>query len=344
MIDERQQELAALYALDLLDGAESVAFEAELTSNVELQNLVRELRESSASFALSAPQVSPSPQLKAKILAKLEAQASAPIETVTEATGKVLPFRIATIIPWAIAAGFAVGCFWLGQRYVATRADVTVLQEQQSLAEIAAASARNQLEAERIIANRQLADATQELTQLNQQVVKSTEQIALASRTLGETFQQLDAAKADALNQQKLLAEAKERLAAATSQIASLNDRLQQEGNLAQFKIATLAAMAGNSSQALAVAVWNPRTQQGILRVEKLAALASDKDYQLWLIDPAYPAPVDGGVFTVDPATGHAQINFKPNQRVNNAAKFAVSLERKGGVPKAEGPIVLIGD
>ncbi|MEO6004142.1 MAG: anti-sigma factor [Opitutus sp.] len=341
MIDDRQQELAALYALDLLDGAESLAFEAELKTNVEIQTLVRELRESSASFALSAPQVSPPPHLKAKILAKLDAQASAAPEP---KASNVVQFRPAMIIPWAIAAGLAVGCFWIGQRYVATRADVAVLQEQQSLAEIAAASARNQLEAERIIANRQLADATQELAQLNQQVVKSTEQIALASRTLGETFQQLDAAKADALNHQKLLADAKERLAAATAQIATLDDRLQREGNLAQFKIATLAAMAGNSSQALAVAVWNPRTQEGILRVEKLAALASDKDYQLWLIDPAYPAPVDGGVFTVDPTTGHAQVNFKPNQRVNNAAKFAISLERKGGVPKAEGPIVLIGD
>jgi len=120
--------------------------------------------------------------------------------------------------------------------------------------------------------------------------------------------------------------------------------RLRVEGDLAQFKIATLASLAGNSPHALAVAVSNPKTQQGVLRVEKLPALASDKDYQLWLIDPAYPAPVDGGVFTVDPATGHAQISFKPTRPVNNAAKFAVSLERKGGVPKVEGPIILMGD
>ena len=84
-----------------------------------------------------------------------------------------------------------------------------------------------------------------------------------------------------------------------------------------------------------------------MLRVEKLPALASDKDYQLWVIDPAYPLPVDSGVFTVDPATGNARISFRPDKRINNAAKFAVSLERKGGVPKAEGPkgpIMLIGD
>jgi anti-sigma-K factor RskA len=34
---------------------------------------------------------------------------------------------------------------------------------------------------------------------------------------------------------------------------------------------------------------------------------------------------------------------FHPNRPVQTVAKFAVSLERKGGVPKAEGPMVLIG-
>jgi anti-sigma-K factor RskA len=284
MIDERQQKLAALYALDLLGGAENTAFETELKSNAELQQLVRELRDSSAAFALTTPQVAPSPELKARIMAKINGSAS----RTAFAPGKLLFFRPAAIIPWAIAAGFAIGCAWLGQLHLHNRAENSVLQDQLRLAEIELTSARHQLEAERILTNRQIADATEQLTQLREQ--------------------------------------------------------LRMDGDPAQFKIATLAAVPGNSPQDLAIAVWNPTTQQGVLRVEKLPALASDKDYQLWLIDPAYPTPVDGGVFTVDPATGHAQINFKPNQRVNNAAKFAISLERKGGVPKPEGAIMLLGD
>ena len=51
---------------------------------------------------------------------------------------------------------------------------------------------------------------------------------------------------------------------------------------------------------------------------------------------------VDGGVFSVDPATGEARITFHANKPVKSVAKFAVSLERKGGVPKAEGPMVLL--
>ena len=131
-------------------------------------------------------------------------------------------------------------------------------------------------------------------------------------------------------------------LSSLTERLASLDRQLKEEGDLAKFKIATLASLAGNTPQALAVAVWNPAKQEGVLTVEKLPALAADKDYQLWLVDPQYPIPVDGGVFTVDPATGEARITFHANKHVKSVAKFAVSLERKGGVPKAEGPMVLL--
>ena len=342
MIDDRQHELAALYALDLLEGAEAAAFEAELKQNSELQVLVRELRESSASYALSAPQVSPSPELKARVMSRLSDKPSA--EAKASQPGDVLFFRPAVLIPWAIAAGLAIGCFWLGSSFVRTRADYAVAQQQITLAEVDASSARNQLEAERILSNKQLVDATAQLNQLNVQVAQSTEKITEATRVLDTTFDQLDQTKATLAARQLELTQISEKLVAATDLVGELQTRLRSEGDIAQFKIATLASMAGNSPQALAVAVWNPKTQQGVLRVDKLPALASDKDYQLWLIDPAYPSPVDGGVFTVDPATGHAQVNFKPNQQVNNAAKFAISLERKGGVPKAEGPILLLGD
>ena len=60
------------------------------------------------------------------------------------------------------------------------------------------------------------------------------------------------------------------------------------------------------------------------------------------MVDPQYPIPVDGGVFTVDTASGTARLAFRTKQPVAQVAKFAISLERKGGVPKAEGPMVLL--
>jgi len=119
---------------------------------------------------------------------------------------------------------------------------------------------------------------------------------------------------------------------------------LRSQADVARLKITSLASLAGNSPQARAIAVWNPDRQEGVLVVSKLPALQADKDYQLWVIDPQYPIPVDGGVFTVDPATGDARVNFKPGKNVAVAQTFAVSLERKGGVPKAEGPMMLIGN
>jgi hypothetical protein len=138
------------------------------------------------------------------------------------------------------------------------------------------------------------------------------------------------------------LAEAKRLLADASRQVAVLSIRLKDEGDLAHYKIATLASMLGNSPAALAVAVWDPSREEGILAVSKLPAAASEKDYQLWVIDSQYPAPVNAGVFVVDPVTGEAQVVFKPDRPLRSIAKFAVSLERKGGVPKREGPIVLL--
>jgi anti-sigma-K factor RskA len=339
MIDERQQELAALYALDLLEGGEKSAFETEMKGNPELQESVRQLLESSSDLAFSVPQVAPGPELKKRVMAQIGAST----HSVSQASPTVI-FRPLVLIPWAMAAGLVLGCLWLSQLYLTTKAENAVLKDQQSLAELELTSSRNQLEAERILANQQIKSATEELAQLNQQVEQSTSKIAQANGVLGNTFRELDLLKAQSSSQTEKLAELNHQIASDKIRIADLSERLKTEGDLAQFKIATLASLAGNSPQALAVAVWNPKTQQGVLRVEKLPALASDKDYQLWLIDPAYPAPVDGGVFTVDPATGNARINFKPNQRVNNADKFAISLERKGGVPKAEGPILLLGD
>lgn len=158
------------------------------------------------------------------------------------------------------------------------------------------------------------------------------DQLALADATLRSTRQQLEA--------ERLIAGHRLRDASAT--IARIEREMRAQGDLARFKIATLASLLGNSPQALAVAVWDPSTQEGILSVEKLPALAPDKDYQLWVIDPQYPIPVDGGVFSVDPQTGVARYQFKADKPVKTVAKFAVSLERKGGVPKAEGPMVLI--
>lgn len=132
-----------------------------------------------------------------------------------------------------------------------------------------------------------------------------------------------------------------ERTLIAERLINDLGARLQRQQDLARLKVFTLATLAGNTREVQAIAVWDPEQQTGLLTIEKLPALAADKDYQLWVIDPAYQNPVNGGVFIVTP-DGKAAFVFKPDQPVRQPEKFAVSLEKKGGVPKAAGPIVLL--
>jgi anti-sigma-K factor RskA len=274
MIDERTEELAALHALDLLEGAELAAFEASLAQDAELRALVHELREAAGTLSLAAPAVAPPDWLKSRLFISLAEKAQTKDRRVTS----LAPLAW---IPWALAACLALASAWLTQLYFTQKSESIAQHEQAALAQMEMQSVQNQLEAEQILASRQLAD---------------------------------------------------------------LQEQIKANGDLSHLEIAKLVSLLGNSPQARAIAVWDPALQQGVLTVEKLPALAADKDYQLWVIDPKYPDPVSGGVFTVDARTGTARLAFHPGQLIATAAKFAVSCERKGGRPKPEGPIVLLSE
>ncbi|CAN5471892.1 hypothetical protein BH20VER3_BH20VER3_06300 [soil metagenome] len=118
--------------------------------------------------------------------------------------------------------------------------------------------------------------------------------------------------------------------------------RLKQRDILSQIQIASLSSKLENAPDANAVVVWDQKKQRGILKVTKLPQNKKDEDYQLWLVDPRYKDPVDGGVFHV--ANDESlRVPFHPAESVRDPQGFAISLERKGGVTKAEGPIVLLG-
>ena len=118
--------------------------------------------------------------------------------------------------------------------------------------------------------------------------------------------------------------------------------RLEERDVLAQIQIASLTSKLQNAPNANAVVVWDEKKQRGILKVTALPRNADDRDYQLWLIDSRYKHPVDGGAFHVA-NDGTMRVPFQPAAPVREAQGFAISLERKGGVPVAEGPMVLVG-
>jgi anti-sigma-K factor RskA len=117
---------------------------------------------------------------------------------------------------------------------------------------------------------------------------------------------------------------------------------LEKENAISQMTISMLVSQYPEAKNATGVVIWNPEKQEGKLTFEQLPPQDPDKDYQIWVVDPKYKNPVNGGVFGVGKSGTISTVSFKPDAPVSNAKLFAISLEKKGGVPKAEGPMVLV--
>lgn len=84
---------------------------------------------------------------------------------------------------------------------------------------------------------------------------------------------------------------------------------------------------------------WNPAAKQGRLWTSDLPQLAADKPYQLWVFDSGNPQPISAGIF--EPGLSN-EIPLRSTQPIGSAAKFAVTIEQRGGVPISAGPVVLV--
>jgi anti-sigma-K factor RskA len=167
-----------------------------------------------------------------------------------------------------------------------------------------------------------------------------------------ESQSQLAALATDKERAEQQLAELRQREADARVQMATLADarekaetrikEIEARDELTKVQVATLTSKLPDAPEATAAVVWDPERQRGVLNTANMPPNATNRDYQLWVVDPRYENPVDAGVFTVEKAGG-TKYFFTPKSRITSATAFAISLERKGGVPKAEGPIVLAG-
>lgn len=270
MITEKQEELAALFAFDLLEGTERTEFESAVAASSELRALVDSLRETAALTALASPQMEPPAGLKARIMS---------IATETNPEEKIGPFSLFKLAPWAIAAGLALAALRLGTQNFSLRAENANLLTERKLAETAYKMAQ------------------------------------------------------DKLTERSLVAEA---------MITDLGNKLRKSEDLARLKVTALASLAGNTKAAQVIAVWDPEQQSGLLAMDKLPPIGDTQDYQIWVVDPAYKDPVNAGVFHVS-SDGRGAVPFKPDEPIAHAAAFAVSLEKRGGVAKADGTIVMLG-
>jgi anti-sigma-K factor RskA len=112
---------------------------------------------------------------------------------------------------------------------------------------------------------------------------------------------------------------------------------------LAQAMLVALISPTGDHPDAKANVAWQPDRQSGVITINNMPPAAEGHDYQLWAVDANHPDPINAGIIHVE-ANGVTRVRFKPDKDASQIKAFAISLERAGGVPKREGPIVMIGN
>lgn len=119
-------------------------------------------------------------------------------------------------------------------------------------------------------------------------------------------------------------------------------ESLNETGDLALLRMARLGDPAAPQSPVVAVVVWNPATQHGLLIADGLTATDEQTAYQMWVVDPTTGHTVGAGVFRPD-QRGAARVDFTPVQPMLNASEFRITRERATGAARPRGPLIASG-
>ena len=330
MIDEQLQEQASLYVLDLLEPEEARAFEALLAKNGELRRHVDELSETVAQLAHAAPPQPLPPHLEARVLAAIS---GSKVVTMPKS------FARAVWIPWAIAACLVVA-------FVIALADRQQLAQQLTSARQKNAESDAQLTRSRS----EVADAQSRIATLAAEKNRAQQEVVELQQREADARAQmvtLAAARDEAANKLAQLQEReRDRETPATDERRAGDESPEQLADRsdsdvgANALVITLSSKISTAPNATASIRWDSARQRGVLEARDVPPNSADRDYQLWIVDSRFAEPVSAGVFRVE-RPGATRYVFAPRVRIEAPSAFVVSLERKGGVPKAQGPTVL---
>lgn len=304
MDQERFEELAAMNALGMLENDEKRALDGAVARDKEVRLLTSELEQVTAELAYLVQPVEPPANMKKRIRAKMRDKG---LKGAGVSRGVIIGGT-----GWALAASFALASVWLWKE----RAGMTQ--------QLAAAS-------------RAIAPVNNPATPVvDDGKTRTLEEELKRRRDEFEAQKQALAKEIETLNKRET--EAKAQNARLTAEVAALKEQEQQS----QLQIATLQSKVWEYRRSEMLVVWDQKRSQGVVMLDKMPKVDPDKDYQLWVVDPSKPNPVSAGVVTVD-AKGSVKTVFKPVEAVSGEAKFALSIEKKGGVPKSEGQLLMVG-
>jgi anti-sigma-K factor RskA len=167
MIDELKQDLLVQYLLNELDPSAAEKIRVELESDAELRDFVRETEDAMASIAYAAPSMKPPAGLSQRIL---QIERNAPGRAAAAPRSKIVWF----ILPWALAACFAIVCGILQLERTRLRDRIEQVSQ-----ELAAVSQKNaQVSQELTAVSQKNAQVSQELTAVSQKNAKAAEELA----------------------------------------------------------------------------------------------------------------------------------------------------------------------
>ena len=131
-----------------------------------------------------------------------------------------------------------------------------------------------------------------------------------------------------------------------SNRIAEVEGRLeavQGQVNIPPGYRAIALAPTSEYTGVSALVLYKPGASEAWLVADGLYALPDDLIYELWLMQPAGRGQSEvGGVFSAT-QDGTAVHRTETQKTIADYAGFAVSIERKPGVPVREGPVVMVG-
>ncbi len=299
-MDEKYEELAALNALGMLESDEKRVLSGACLSDKELRELSAELEAAAAELARLVAPHEPPSDMQRRIRAKIRARGGPGL--------RLSPAAMLGTLGWLLAIGLGIATAWLWQQRGRLANDLAAASKILGPAVAAAENHSGEVHS-----------------------LESTLQ------NLQGDFDKKQSALTAALNE----AQQKEAAARTETQrlVAAEEARKKHEAEL-KMRVVSLQSDVWEYRRSEMTLIWDGSRNQGVLLLEKMPSAEEGRDYQLWLSDPEKKRkPVSAGIVSVD-EKGTAQIQFKTSEPMGEAAKFSLTVEKKGGAESPSNTVV----
>jgi anti-sigma-K factor RskA len=353
MTHEQFREHVPLYVVGALDGDELHEFEryaAEHRAACEPE--IAEFQAIADQIALGAPPAAPSPAVFHRVMATIEDYNRMVTRARVAERREREEFSVGALVfrwmPWVATAALAALVVVLNGRLHKVNDQLAVATTHSN--ELVSQGTNQQ--SKFVELNGQIAELTARIAAQSTEFKEQTDQLRTQNAEQKQDIEALQAVNnrltAEKAELQRIADELRQKLDRGDAQVAALEKKLTEQAaslELVMDPAIRVAQMTDPKGQTKAIAkvYWHDVKKTGLVVVSNLDPVVQGKGkcLELWTICGT-EKPVAAGIGWTD-ASGHGILQIKLEKPIACADKFAVSVERAGGVPAPEGPIVLLG-